>query len=244
MINIQIFFPKQRKSLTTFKQEVCMHKFRIIVRSTSIISLLILVSCAQLFNRRQFVEEMDREDKRLFRPGQDFELVEGDSGSPYRSDSDIASRTPKTAYALQNERESSSLLNELRKKEDSLNRKELHRYKRNEGHFKNESEKIYYLGLSPMDRINYLKIKGGTLRPRIMSRIVHRPMTMQNIIREDANLYIGMEKDEVKSRWGKPNYVDVAGDPVRQNERWSYLNNDNTKQIFFEAGRVQGWLIE
>ena len=41
--------------------------------------------------------------------------------------------------------------------------------------------------------------------------------------------------------WGRPDRMDVAGDPKFQNERWAYQRDGVTNYIYFENGRVEGW---
>ena len=66
---------------------------------------------------------------------------------------------------------------------------------------------------------------------------------------EQANLHLGMAKQNVQIRLGSPNEVEVAGHPKYGNERWTYESGFATangfmteKQvIYFEDHRVVGW---
>ena len=51
----------------------------------------------------------------------------------------------------------------------------------------------------------------------------------------------GMDKKAVLEKWGRPVRVDIAGDPAKQNERWSFNHSGRWRQIYFEGGVVQGW---
>ena len=52
---------------------------------------------------------------------------------------------------------------------------------------------------------------------------------------------LGMRKDDVMRNWGRPDRMDVAGDPRLENERWAYRREGYTSYIYFESGRVEGW---
>ena len=58
------------------------------------------------------------------------------------------------------------------------------------------------------------------------------------------DISMGMSKDNIIGRWGQPSRVDIAGNPINQNERWSYYESGKVRQVFFEAGKVEGWSIE
>ena len=51
-----------------------------------------------------------------------------------------------------------------------------------------------------------------------------------------------MSKQEVMSRWGRPDYVEVAGNPRLENEKWTFLINGKQGHVYFENGQVQGWV--
>ena len=59
-----------------------------------------------------------------------------------------------------------------------------------------------------------------------------------------AELFLGMNKSEVTQVWGKPARVEVAGNPINQNERWSFKEDGNVRQVYFEGGKVQGWALD
>jgi outer membrane protein assembly factor BamE (lipoprotein component of BamABCDE complex) len=70
--------------------------------------------------------------------------------------------------------------------------------------------------------------------------------------RRDDNLdllRLGMKKRNVQRRMGRPDAVEVAGNPKYGNERWIYersvptLNGtfQETQVIYFEGGSVVGW---
>ena len=65
----------------------------------------------------------------------------------------------------------------------------------------------------------------------------------------EDQLRLGMPKQFVKRYFGRPNVVEVAGNPVYGNERWIYERKVSTldgyytekKVIYFEGGRIVGW---
>ena len=59
-----------------------------------------------------------------------------------------------------------------------------------------------------------------------------------------SELFLGMDKKEVVEVWGKPARVEIAGNPKNQNERWSFVEDGNVRQVYFEGGRVQGWALD
>jgi len=63
------------------------------------------------------------------------------------------------------------------------------------------------------------------------------------------NIRVGMARRNVKMKLGSPTEVEVAGNPVYGNERWTYETSVPTldgyytekKVIYFESGTVVGW---
>ena len=66
---------------------------------------------------------------------------------------------------------------------------------------------------------------------------------------EQDQLQIGMPKHHVRRYFGRPSMVEVAGNPVYGNERWTYTTRVSTpegyyteeKVIYFEDGQIVGW---
>ena len=58
-----------------------------------------------------------------------------------------------------------------------------------------------------------------------------------------------MTTDQVQESWGEPDLVEVAGNPVYGNKRWKYRKfvssedgyTQQTRIVYFEAGKVSGW---
>ncbi|MBF0209084.1 MAG: hypothetical protein HQK53_19670, partial [Oligoflexia bacterium] len=57
----------------------------------------------------------------------------------------------------------------------------------------------------------------------------------------NREIFLGMSKELVMQSWGRPLKIDVAGDPVRENERWLFYSYGGPKYVYFESGRVRGW---
>ena len=64
-----------------------------------------------------------------------------------------------------------------------------------------------------------------------------------------SSLRVGMARRNVKLSLGSPSQVEVAGNPIYGNERWTYERSVPTldgfytekKVIYFEGGSVVGW---
>ena len=76
-----------------------------------------------------------------------------------------------------------------------------------------------------------------------------RPTAAPVAVEIDRNsLRVGMEMNEVTNTWGEPWEVQVAGDPSRGNQKWSYFSGIQSRWdsapirvVYFEAGQVVGW---
>jgi hypothetical protein len=195
-----------------------------------------LTGCSGLFPRRTFIDEMDRESDGVFVPGKDFEISAGDSGSAYRSRNEVLRRTPAAFMRDGNLKEQRSLMGELTEKERKLTRREYRQYRELDDQFGDESERLYYLGLSRNEREDYLRSKQvdraglGLLSGRLGV--------------EASELRVGMGKNEVLQGWGRPARKDYAGNPTNENERWSFYRNGKLNHIYFESGEVHGWAVD
>jgi hypothetical protein len=199
-----------------------------------------LSSCAFLMPDRTFLEEMDRTDEAFYAPGKDFPVVGGDTGEIYRSRDEIKKRTPSSARNARLDKERKSIENELQDKEEALTEEEMARYRKDEKYLQTESEKLYYLSLAPSERSEMIQGKVQDLTEEINGK--HNVLYKRSIHSNEITL--GMEKNEVLQMWGKPARVEIAGNPSHQNERWSFVEDGNVKQVYFESGRVQGWALD
>lgn len=200
-----------------------------------------LASCAALLEPRTFADQMDEEES-LFNPGKDFPVTAGDTGKVYYDDEERARRTPASKVEREEYQERQSLKDEMARLEDNMSPEEFDSWEKLRSKFASDSERAYYLRLNPSERRTYLDTLGiqapygGPVRPNVgaLNYIRHYQRTSREI-------YLGMEKDQVIDRWGRPDRVEIAGNPREGNERWTFFDNGIVKRIFFEGGKVQGW---
>ncbi len=197
-----------------------------------------LTGCGAL--ERSFIDEMDRESEGFFQAGRDFPVVSGDSGEAFRSRDEVLKRTPASKRRKGLERETQSIKDELREKEALLNEEEMYNYGKVLKYLPLDPDKLYYLSLDGKEREDYIQSKkmeyaedNGKSKDIVKKRSVH-----------GDDIYLGMEKDEVLKIWGRPARVEIAGNPRNQNERWSFTEDGTVKQIYFEAGKVNGWALD
>jgi len=201
--------------------------------------------CAGLLENRTFVDEMDHQTDPLFVAGQDFEHVSGDEGVPYRSREEVTMRTPASAMESYQRDEVESIYRELAFRERKLNPRDRELYNEVQTYLETPSEKIYFLSLSPYEREEYLKARRIDIGPLGASRSYNGSRSMASLAPVyNQALNLGMSKDDVLRKWGRPARVEVAGNPAHQNERWSFFENGQVRQIYFEGGAVQGWNIQ
>jgi len=222
-------------------------------------AMLNLTSCANMFASRTFIDEMEHDSDNYWVPGQDFALTAGDSGRAYRTRQEISQRTPASDYQKQSYQESESIRRELMRRENALSEREFASYREAQSNFTTDSERIYYLNLSPYEREIYLRTKNGDASSAYDSGRapaslggVNYPKSHQmdtlDLIQPSVPEYgpeinMGMAKDQVLEMWGRPMRIDVAGDPRHENERWSFQQNGQVKTVYFENGQVQGWSL-
>ncbi|RPJ74697.1 MAG: hypothetical protein EHM20_10185 [Alphaproteobacteria bacterium] len=189
---------------------------------------------------RSYIEEMNRESDPVFQAGKDFPVVGGDSGEAYRSRAEIKKRTPASDRSRKQSQEIESIKQELEQKEASIPEESLGQYSKDKKYLPTDSDKLYYLSLDTHERLNYIKIKRqdmaddlGKNQDFVQKRSIH-----------GGEVYLGMAKPDVVQIWGKPTRIEIAGNPKHQNERWSFVEDGNVRQIYFENGKVQGWALD
>ena len=204
----------------------------------SIISLA--SSCSLMLPDRSYIDEMERNDDAISIPGIDFPVVSGDTGEVGRSREEVQARTPASERTKRLRSESDSLGHELVQKEAGLEEDEMERYSHDKKFLQADSDKLYYLSLSPYDRETYIATKKDDLRDDLNPK---RNILSKRSI-HSSELFLGMAKSEVVEVWGKPARVEIAGNPQNQNERWSFVEDGSVRQVYFEAGKVQGWALD
>lgn len=219
-----------------------------------ILVLITSTSCG-LFEHRDFESEMnfDQFNGPMFEPGRDFDTVSGDTGRSYYSDPQVIKRRiPATEYERESNSYQQSLQRELYYLENSLSDAEYSDYLKVRESFSNNSERIYYLGLSPANRVDYLAAKGLNLgqsyssstpsrRPAAVARPAMPSYESSFYEASDKGITLGMSKEEVANILGTPERLEVAGNPAYENERWTYTRHGVIRQIYFENGSVGGW---
>lgn len=195
-------------------------------------------SCALMLPDRTFTDEMDRES--MYSPGRDFPVVAGDTGDVRISKEDLKSRTPSSERARRLNKEAVSIEQELIQKEDQMDETEREKYTMDKKFLQTDSDKLYYLSLAPFDRSSYIDTKKSDLK----EDLEHGRNMIQKRSVHGSELFLGMDKSEVVEMWGKPARVEIAGNPANQNERWSFREDGNVKQVYFEGGKVQGWALD
>lgn len=205
-----------------------------------LISLMALAGCAH----------MQRSANSGYSGYQD-ELQYADSNPRPRYDRTMA----KTAYELGKDPSSLSA-NDLtqirdRQKVRDLERtlgskKEREQYSKVLPWLRNDEEKAAFLSIPSVEgRQQWMN------KQDIWSRSQAPKQEMKDLI-ETQDIAMGMPQDYVRKSWGEPASIEVSGNPIYKNERWKYQRQVSTSQgfrqetrlVYFEAGRVVGWETE
>lgn len=204
----------------------------------SLVALTAITGCGTL--DRSYIAQMEQDDSRFFMAGRDFPVMSGDTGNPYRTKEEIKKRTPASVREQKAQKEELSLKQELAQKEESMSEFEMAEYARDSKYLPSESDKLYYLSLSDSEKAVYIQTKKdeynqdhGAGKDLAKERSIHAP-----------EIYLGMSKDEVIQKWGRPTRIQIAGNPKYQNELWLFSEDGSYRQVFFESGRVNGWALD
>ncbi len=207
------------------------------------LSMLCLLSgCAEFMQNRSFIDEMDEQSDDLFVANKDFDTVAGDSGNAYRSRDEIMGRTPASASEMADRAEQRSILTELRDKESTLTPYQQNLYRVAGQYMQTPSEKIYFLNLSDAEKVDYLDSRSFNSYNTNRAKDGRGLASLQPVY--SSTLSLGMSKDDVVQSWGRPARIDIAGNPVNENERWAFYGNGGVRYIYFESGRVEGWNVQ
>lgn len=209
------------------------------MKSILLISFTLLATSCSMLPDRSFYEIMDptMEPVAMFEPRDDFDVVSGDVDHGYKSISEAQDRTPPTAINRKRMLFNESLNNELYELEARQTPEQLSHYAKNEQLLESQSEKIYFLRLRTIEERNEYLISRGYIKANFNNNF--REMAAYR-----GDVTLGMDKDQVRKIWGVPYRIDIAGNPSYENERWSYVREGETKFIFFESGRVEGWTTQ
>lgn len=220
--------------------------------------ILLIISGCSLLEHRDYADEMDmygfRDDTPLFKANEDFMVISGDTGRYSRNTSEILNRTPSGHSSSYEMNYYKSLEKERAFLETKLTDEEYYEYQKLRADLGGISEQIYYLRLSPRGKREYLEAKN--INTRKVSRHPAQASGEQ-AVRRNRNISaynpvftpkndvtLGMTMSEVQASWGKPERVDIAGDPKYRNQRWAFRKNGRIKYVYFEAGVVNGWSEE
>ena len=205
------------------------------------------VSCSNLWFNRTHYKEMDRRPENFFSPGNDFPVSQGDSGHSTISKDELARRTPSSEKELFEKKYEQSVMEELKYLEEKLSEKEVLEYEQVVKHVETNSAKIYYLKLTKEERAEYVQSLGSNqfMRKRT-TQYIESPISQlrRAFFRVDNDINIGMTKKQVRNSWGSPTSIDVAGNPMEENERWYFAIGNRIKRVYFENGRVEGWMLD
>ena len=162
------------------------------------------------------------------------------SGYGYTDEVNLNSQTPKNYFQMKRLNkvdrvkkelgyENKSMLSEAEQRqlklrlmlvdlEDRLETQaERQQYFKLKPYFKNDVERIRFLSLPSAD----LKRKWIQAKSISADEEEYSEQAIQAI--EENDIILGMTKNAVKESWGDPDYVEVAGDKIYGNERWTYL---------------------
>ena len=205
---------------------------------TIFILLSSLIGCTAFMPGRSYLSQMSEEsDGGLFEPYKDFPVVGGDNGRYWYTEKERQSRTPASFQELKQEREFDAMKAQRVHLEAALPSEEQTFYANIRDKMKNDSEKIYYLELpSAEERMAYAQTKGWTTTPE-----KYNAEWEKRLATRQSEIALGMTKQEVMDSAGRPERVEIAGNPRNENERWIYSVSGDSKFIYFEAGKVEGW---
>jgi hypothetical protein len=198
--------------------------------------------CAGMFENRSFITEMDRISDDLFVAGRDFETLPGDSGQAYRSRKEIDLRTPMNPKVRERLEYEKSIKSELALKERELTQSEYLLYKRYWENLPTDYEKLYYLNLEADARREYARSFNIPEQRKTQEQSLYSQGQFYRgpAATRKSDLTIGMTKEQVEKLWGYPDQIEIAGNPLMGNERWAFQNSF----VYFEYGRVNGWVIQ
>jgi hypothetical protein len=110
-------------------------------------------------------------------------------------------------------------------------------------HLASDEERIYFLNLPSFeDRRNYLRANGIKIDSPTFN-------TLEQTNIEQNDVSPGMRREAVRESWGEPEILEVSGNPILANERWTYQHFVpspegyliETRILIFQSGRLTGW---
>lgn len=215
--------------------------------------------CSSILPYRSYSDIMDAEDEGFWKPGRDFPVVSGDSGKMRMDMDELRKRSPEAPKAAFYRKENQYANVELAHLEARMTEEEAKHYQTVEALLGTPERKIYYLRLSPAEKTSYIDLlQNGTTRvvsgrfpassdmdadyPDLQTqRREFKSHLLEAVQSYRGDVYLGMKKEEVISQWGQPDFVEVAGNPRFENERWTFRTKQGVSIVYFESGKVRGW---
>lgn len=135
--------------------------------------------------------------------------------------------------------------------------------KRAEKNIPTEKEREQYYKYKPLlsndkQRLYFLSLPNADSRARWANQIGAFEKNIDDYSQdvaeliEESDIALGMTQKMVKESWGEPDLVEVAGNNLYGNEKWSYRTTVSSHDgyvhenriIYFEGGRVSGWEVQ
>jgi len=119
----------------------------------------------------------------------------------------------------------------------------------------NALKKQYYLNrpyfASDSQRLHFLKLNSYAAKEDYLARYINinrYPASISSAIAKQ-DLVPKMTKEAVIESWGKPENIEVSGNPIYSNEKWTYLNYvdsaegevEEKRYLYFEKGQLVSW---
>ncbi|MBF0312812.1 MAG: hypothetical protein HQK50_03630 [Oligoflexia bacterium] len=204
-----------------------------------VVCCLLFSGCSLLYPDRTHTEQMDKDSDGFFVAGEDFSVVNGDPTKEVGRDKEtIQERTPLTSKQEKENLRQEMLMEELKYLEEKLPESEYQHYITYAEKFPTISERIFLLRMEGVaERNEYLASRGIEVERNAISMKEESAIKNQEIL-------VGMSKNAVMQSWGRPIRIDTAGDPSFENERWLFYNSGEPRYIFFERGKVRGWMTK
>ena len=184
----------------------------------------------------------------------------GDSGYKSRTDGsreDVGSMDhKKTAYELGYNPATTLSEQQLQAIDD---RRRLHLLERQ---LDSQKEKEQYSKILPwlksdQERIEFLAIptvegRQAWIQQNEIWRRSQAPDSHVKQALQEGDISMGMAQEFVRKAWGEPQEKQTSGNPIYKNEKWRYTRyvsssegfRKETRQVYFEGGKVVGWETE
>ena len=164
----------------------------------------------------------------------------------YQDDYSIARQELGLKDSLLDEGSMSSVANRvmLNRLERSLHSEsEKRQYYLFKSSLKTDSQRIQFLQLPTLEEREKKAVSLG-----LRNQLTNSSPQEQAAI-EGNDIFVGMTKRGVRESWGDPESIEVAGNPIYGNERWTYSAfvstpegfSQENRTILFESGYVIGW---